>query len=100
MFYQFTTARIKMDVETFGGNKHDYIWKFVPVETCYGLVDNFSTEERVYKYKSKFMGRIFINFELNEIMRQTIVLEFAKLLNRVREGNQLVPQNIQTPQSR
>lgn len=45
MFHQFTTARIKMDVETFWGNKHDYICKFVPVETCYGLVDNFSTEK-------------------------------------------------------
>lgn len=42
----------------------------------------------------------FTIFELNEIMRQKNDLEFAQLLNRTREGNQLVPRDIQTLQSR
>lgn len=36
----------------------------------------------------------FTIFEQNEIMRQKNDLEFAQLLNRMREGNQLVPQDI------
>lgn len=42
----------------------------------------------------------FTIFELDEIMRQKNDLEFAQLLNRMREGNQLVPQDIQILQNR
>lgn len=42
----------------------------------------------------------FTIFELDEILRQKNDLEFAQLLNRMREGNQLVPQDIQILRNR
>lgn len=46
------------------------------------------------------MQEYFTIFELDEIMRKRNDLEFAHLLKRMREGNQLVPQDIQILQNR
>lgn len=42
----------------------------------------------------------FTIFELEEIMRQKDDKSFAQLLNRLREGNHMIPQDIQILQSR
>ena len=43
---------------------------------------------------------LFTIFELDEIMRQKDDFAFAQLLNRLREGNHIIPQDIQVLQSR
>lgn len=78
-FINLRLQEIKGCCETFRWSKHYYIWRPIPVETCYGFLDIF---------------------ELDEIMRQKNDLEFAQLLNRMREGNQLVPQDIQILRNR
>lgn len=82
-------------LQTIWWSKCDSIWRLVSVKTCNGLLDIYYTRVGIESIGANLWQDHFTIFELEEKMRQKDDKSFAQLLNRIREGNHMIPQDIQ-----